>query len=100
MAMWRKMKTRILLFVIGAGLVTVQCAAQSPLDQILQTVRTAKSKNTTRGLTNDRIVAGLKEALTVSTRKAVASTGRPDGFLKNEAIKILVPDRLRNVAQG
>src|SRR5204862_6291345 len=51
-------------------------------------------------LTNDKIVAGLKEALTVSTRKAVASTGRPDGFLKNEAIKILVPEKLRNVSQG
>ena len=90
------------ILVVGlmfAGIVA-QCAAQSPLDQILQKARTARSANTTRGLTNDKIVAGLKEALTVSTRNAVASTGRTDGFLKNEAIKILVPDKLRNVAQG
>src|SRR5215813_13503886 len=94
------MKTWILLVLIGTGVVTAQSAAQSPLDQILQTVRTAKSGNATRSLSNDKIVAGLKEALTVSTRNAVALTGRPDGFLKNAAIKILVPDKLRNVAQG
>ena len=91
------------ILVVGlmfAALVALQCAAQSPLDQILQKARTARSANSSRGLTNDKIVAGLKEALTVSTRNAVASTGRPDGFLKNAAIKILVPDKLRNVAQG
>src|SRR5438270_4348510 len=90
------------ILVVGlmfAGIVA-QCAAQSPLDQILQKARTARSANTTRGLTNDKIVAGLKEALTMSTRNAVASTGRPDGFLKNEAIKILVPGKLRNVSKG
>jgi hypothetical protein len=46
------------------------------------------------GLSDDKIIAGLKQALTVSTGKAVASTGRPDGFLKNEAIKILLPPKL------
>lgn len=90
----------IMVVSMCVGLAASECVAQSPLDQILQKVRTAKSTNTTRSLSNDRIVAGLKEALTVSTRNAVASTGRPDGFLKNEAIKILVPDKLRNVAQG
>lgn len=94
------MKTWIVLVWLCAGLATSECVAQSPLDQIWQKVRTAKSTNTTRSLSNDKIVAGLKEALTVSTRNAVASTGRPDGFLKNEAIKILVPDKLHNVAQG
>jgi hypothetical protein len=46
------------------------------------------------GLDDDKIVAGLKQALTVSTGKAVASTGRPDGFLKNAAIKIVLPPKL------
>src|SRR5689334_3260158 len=94
------MKKCIVLVSMCAGLMASECVAQSPLDQILQTVRTARSTNPTRSLSNDKIVAGLKEALTVSTRNAVASTGRPDGFFKNAAIKILVPDKLRNVAQG
>ena len=48
----------------------------------------------------DRIIAGLKEALQVSTAKAVASTGKPDGFLKNDAIKIVLPPRLETVGRG
>ncbi len=69
------------------------CLAQSPLDQILGR---AKSSS----LSNDKITAGLKEALKVSTGKAVASTGRPDGFLKNAAIKILLPPKLQTVGKG
>jgi len=88
---------------IGAfgALLTIFCAAQSPWDQIRQKVTgAAKSAEGTRVLSNDKIVAGLKEALTVSTRNAVASTGRTDGFLKNEAIRILLPEKLRNIGSG
>jgi len=38
---------------------------------------------------------GLREALTVGAQNAVAQTGRLDGFFKNEAIKILMPENLR-----
>jgi len=87
---------KVLLILIIAG--CVPCAAQSTLEQIWQKAKSTRTSSTR--LSNDKIVAGLKEALTVSTRNAVASTGRPDGFLKNEAIKILVPQKLHNVAQG
>jgi hypothetical protein len=56
--------------------------------------------NGSRTLSNDKIIAGLKEALTVSTRNAVASTGQPDGFLENAAIKILLPAKLRSAGRG
>ena len=52
------------------------------------------------GLSTNKISAGLKEALTVGTGNAVAATGRKDGFLKNEAIKILLPDKLRTAGKG
>jgi hypothetical protein len=42
-----------------------------------------------------RIAAGLKEALEIGTGKAVDLTGRLDGYLANEAIKILMPPDLR-----
>jgi hypothetical protein len=70
--------------------------AQSPLDQLWKKV-TAQPVSS---LSTDKISAGLKEALKVSTSRAVASTGRPDGFLKNEAIKILLPEKLRNANRG
>ena len=93
-------RNTIVLLAMWSVLLPPICGAQSALDQILQRAKTARSAPASRGLTNDKIIAGLKEALTVSTRNAVAFTGRPDGFLKNEAIKILVPDKLRNVSRG
>lgn len=58
------------------------------------------SDTTSTSLSTTKISAGLKEALTVSTGNAVLTTGRPDGFLKNEAIKILLPDKLRSAGKG
>jgi hypothetical protein len=47
-----------------------------------------------------RIGQALKEALQVGTENAVRLTGRPDGFLGNEAIRILLPDQLRSLERG
>lgn len=69
------------------------CFAQSPLDQVLGRAKT-------NSLSDDKITAGLKEALKVSTGNAVAATGRPDGFLKNAAIKILLPPKLQTAGKG
>lgn len=46
-------------------------------------------------LGDDKIVSGLKEALSVGTENTVNLTGNTDGFLKNEAIKILLPEKLQ-----
>lgn len=92
---------RILRILLSMVLV-LSCCAQAQLDQLWKKAsNTAASANTkSRGLSNDKIAAGLKEALNVSTRNAVASTGRTDGFLKNAAIKILIPEKLRAVDRG
>src|SRR3954465_12539711 len=71
-------------------------AAQSPLEQIWKNSTNESISN----LSNAKIAAGLKEALKVSTTKTVAATGKPDGFLKNEAIRILLPDKLRSAGKG
>ena len=95
------MTRRILIASLFAGCLSLWCAAQSPWDQIREKVTgAAKATNSSHALSNDKIVAGLKEALTLSTRNAVASTGRTDGFLRNEAIKILLPEKLRNLGSG
>src|ERR1041385_840841 len=86
------------ILLLGVGLLSSGTLAQSPLDDLRKRAEEALGKK--NGPTDDRIAAGLKEALTVSTRKAVASTGRVDGFLKNAAIKILLPEKLRNVGKG
>jgi len=51
----------------------------------------------TKALGDDKIVSGLKEALSVGTENAVNLTGNTDGFLKNTAIKILLPEKLQSM---
>ncbi|MDH4195255.1 MAG: DUF4197 domain-containing protein [Nitrospirota bacterium] len=51
----------------------------------------------TKTLGDDKIISGLKEALSVGTENTVNLTGNTDGFLKNEAIKILLPEKLQSM---
>jgi Protein of unknown function (DUF4197) len=46
---------------------------------------------TGKGLSNDDIVSGLKEALRVGTDSSTKKLGKLDGFLGDAAIKILMP---------
>ena len=78
----------------------LSCLVQAQLSDILKKAEETRNERSSVGLSNDKIIAGLKEALQVSTDKAVALTGRPNGFLKNEAIKILLPPKLQTVGKG
>lgn len=49
------------------------------------------------GLTDVKIGSGLQEALKIGTGNAVAQTGTVDGFLANQAIKILMPKPLQTI---
>ena len=87
---------------LNACLTTVlifPCLAHGQFGDILKKADEALNQHSTSGLSNDKIVAGLKQALQLSTGKAVALAGRPDGFLKNEAIKILLPPKLQSAGK-
>jgi Protein of unknown function (DUF4197) len=47
---------------------------------------------------NDQIAAGLKEALSIGTGNAVTATSKTDGYFGNQAIKILMPDKIQKAA--
>jgi hypothetical protein len=47
------------------------------------------------GLSDAKIGSGLKEALKIGTENAVHLTGKTDGYFLNQAIKILMPEKLR-----
>ena len=51
------------------------------------------------GLSDAKIGSGLQEALKIGTENAVTQTGTVDGFLKNKAIKILMPRPLQTIEQ-
>ena len=50
-----------------------------------------KSGGAGKGLSNDDIVSGLREALRVATDSTSKTLGSAGGYLKNEAIKIIMP---------
>jgi Protein of unknown function (DUF4197) len=96
----RTMKKRVLATLLSAGLAAI-CLAQSPLDDLKKKAEAALGtpQSGVEGLSDDKITAGLKQALSVSTGRAVAFIGRPDGFLKNAAIKILLPPKLQSAGR-
>ncbi|MGE3538955.1 MAG: DUF4197 domain-containing protein [Candidatus Tectimicrobiota bacterium] len=52
------------------------------------------------GLSDLNIGAGLKEALRIGTENTVRLTGKPDGYFRNQAIKILLPRQLQGLETG
>ena len=52
-----------------------------------------------RGLDDPTIASGLKEALSVGTKNAVGLVSQLNGYLGNDAIKILLPDKVQRTAE-
>src|SRR4030042_861071 len=52
------------------------------------------------GLSDDKIASGLREALKVGTENTVKLTGKNDGFFINQAIKLLMPEKLQTLEKG
>jgi Protein of unknown function (DUF4197) len=52
------------------------------------------------GPSDVQVAAALREALHVATDHAVRSTGRLDGYLGNQAIRIVMPENLRALERG
>ena len=66
--------------------------------ELTQIAQSAVSQNLP--LTNTEIVAGLKEALTVGTDSTVTHLSAIDGYLKDQAIKILLPPEAQTITKN
>ena len=85
--------TRLWLTIMLLLLAVTPASAQ--VDDILKKI--GKLPGGSGGLSDVKIGSGLQEALKVGTQNAVGQTGAVDGFLANKAIKILMPQTLRNI---
>lgn len=56
-----------------------------------------KSSGSSSGLSTDDIVAGLKQALSLGAQKSGDKLSATDGFFKDAAVKILLPEQVRDV---
>ncbi|AFD07850.1 DUF4197 domain-containing protein [Solitalea canadensis] len=84
---------KVALTIVLAVTLT-SCESQNLLKQVTDIY----NQTTANGqLTNTDIANGLKQALNKGIDTAVAQVAKPDGFLKDQAIKILLPAELQKV---
>ena len=57
----------------------------------------SSSAATSSGLSSSEIVSGLKEALSIGAQKSGDKLSATDGFFKDAAVKILLPEQVRTV---
>src|SRR4051812_7908355 len=55
------------------------------------------SKSSSSSLSTNEIVAGLKEALTVGAQNSTGKLSAANGFFKDAAVKVLMPEEMRKV---
>lgn len=89
---------------VGAGVLVAALVAVSPVqargifDKVKSIFGSSGAADVAAGaLSNDDMVAGLKDALRVGAGNVVDQLGASDGFWKDEAIRIALPGPLQKV---
>jgi hypothetical protein len=90
------------LFSLGISGIRAQSASS-----LMNSVKKAVGGNSGSSLSTDEIVSGLKEALSLGAQKSADKLSVADGFFKDAAVKILLPEQaqkvektLRNMGMG
>ena len=84
------------IFIFGLLLLFAVSPSNAQLGKVLKGLGIDQNQ----GPQDDTVVSGLKEALQVGSGNAVNLTGKVDGYFHNEAIKILMPEKLKAVEKG
>lgn len=85
------MKTKITFL----GFILLMLGACAEMQQMAKTIYDDQNS-----LTQTEIIAGLKQALIVGTDSSVAQLSGLDGYLKDEAVKILLPPEADAITQN
>jgi len=70
-------------------------ASAGLLDDALKAVEKSPAKSLQKGPDDKTTASGLKEALDIGARNAVKEVSKTDGYFSNQAIKILLPEKIR-----
>ena len=73
-----------------------QFSSADVLDDLFKTVTKSPAESS---LDDKTVVSGLREALSTGTATAVQLVSRENGYFGNEAIKILLPDKIQAAAE-
>lgn len=82
--------------ILGMLAVMVMVAGCAELDQLAKNVQGSMPQENSLG----KIIAGLKEALSIGTGNAVVDVSHVGGYFKNQAIKILLPPEIQKTTNA
>lgn len=88
------MKLLKVVFTAALAFIFASSCKTTDINRVLDTI------GGNQGLSEETVVAGLKQALEVGTKNSVNSTNRAGGFSNNPLIKIAVPDKLDSAASA
>jgi ribosomal protein S11 len=86
------MKIKIMVVLVSL-LVSVSAVEAGWMDDLFKVIEPAVPENSL-----ETTISGLKEALSVGTSNAVSHVSKVNGYSNNEAIKILMPEKIQIVA--
>ncbi len=89
------MKKTIISLFVGISVLS-SCEVLNEASKIV-TTNTGTSENNKPKLSNEEVISGLKEALSVGIKNSVNLTSVTDGFLKNSAIRLPFPPDAQKV---
>ncbi len=93
------MKKLVLLLLIATSIASHAQQKESASTGLLKKAGSVlgKTKGGGSSLSNDEIIAGLKEALSVGAQNSSSKLSSLDGFFANAAIKVLMPAEAKKV---
>jgi hypothetical protein len=74
-------------------------ALKKGLPQLQEIIDLPQGPAAIRGLDEPTIASGLREALSIGTKNAVGLVSQLNGYFGNDAIKILLPDKVQQAAE-
>ena len=93
-----------ILFLFSLSCLFCTCSSQINMNKLSNKVKDQieeKKPKSTNALSNEEVIKGLKEALTIGVEKGASSASKINGFLKNDAIRLPFPpdaQKVRDVA--
>lgn len=95
------MKKILAILTVVIFTVFVSCDVLMPvLEQASKTVNTGNGGTTTKALSNEEIINGLKKALAVGTDTAVSITSAINGYYGDQLLRILLPPEAKVVTDN
>ncbi len=89
----------IISVILGVIFLIASPANSGMFDDFMEKINPAlKGDTTEKVLSLGETISGLKEALSVGTGNAVSLLSREDGYFSNELTRILMPEKIQNVA--